>query len=157
MPKIACHCVITRGDRLLMLQRIKPPYVGKWVVPGGKLEPDEYWIECAHRELREETGLAVETLTPAVLLHERSDSPDWQWLIMMVRGESHAGELINGGDGPEGKLVWQSIADLPMLDCSPVDRWLYQRILSSDFPGFEAINLFFPAASQGDYEQFEVR
>jgi len=30
---------------------------GKWMLPGGRLEENETWLEGLHREVREETGI----------------------------------------------------------------------------------------------------
>ncbi len=37
---------------------------GKWVLPGGTLEPGESWAEASHRELLEETGSRLGPLHP---------------------------------------------------------------------------------------------
>lgn len=54
-------CIAVRfRDRILMLQRgIDSKYPGQWCIPGGKLEPGESDINCAIRELEEETGIQV--------------------------------------------------------------------------------------------------
>ena len=44
--------------RLLLIERGKEPYAGKWAFPGGFMEMDETVEECAARELEEETGLS---------------------------------------------------------------------------------------------------
>ena len=45
---------VHRGDRLLVLHRVKEDY---WHVVAGALEQGETYAEAAARELREETGL----------------------------------------------------------------------------------------------------
>lgn len=49
------------GDepQALLLRRRKPP-VGLWENPGGMLESGEDFVECARRELHEETGVRAE-------------------------------------------------------------------------------------------------
>ncbi|MEV7978875.1 NUDIX domain-containing protein [Streptomyces sp. NPDC086519] len=52
------------AGRLLAARRSAPPdLAGRWELPGGKVEPDETPERALLRELREELGVAAETLT----------------------------------------------------------------------------------------------
>ena len=52
------------NSRILFCKRKKPPYIGKLNFPGGKWEEGESFIEAAYRELKEETGIGKESITP---------------------------------------------------------------------------------------------
>ncbi len=55
-------CYIERGDRWLMLHRVKKKNDinhDKWIGVGGKFEDKESPEECMLREAREETGLTL--------------------------------------------------------------------------------------------------
>ena len=52
------------NSRILFCKRKKPPYIGKLNFPGGKWEEGESFIEAAYRELKEETGIGKESVTP---------------------------------------------------------------------------------------------
>ncbi|KAK6456239.1 NUDIX hydrolase domain-like protein [Scheffersomyces xylosifermentans] len=45
--------------QILLLNRNKSPWMGKWNGVGGKLDPEETPLECIIRETREETGLEI--------------------------------------------------------------------------------------------------
>jgi len=47
-----------RGGKILVLRRAGGAAAGAWYTPGGVLDPGETPVECARRELFEETGLA---------------------------------------------------------------------------------------------------
>ena len=59
----AVGAVVLRDDgAVLLVQRGRPPAVGTWTFPGGKLEEGETLEQAVVREVFEETGLRVETV-----------------------------------------------------------------------------------------------
>jgi 8-oxo-dGTP diphosphatase len=59
--RVPCVGAIVRdaAGRLLLIQRGQPPGVGRWSLPGGRVEAGETDAEALVREVREETGLDV--------------------------------------------------------------------------------------------------
>lgn len=53
--------LIRRGDEVLLLNRVKAPWMGRWIGVGGHIEPGETPLEGALREAWEETGIRLET------------------------------------------------------------------------------------------------
>jgi 8-oxo-dGTP diphosphatase len=51
--------VLAPGPRVLLVQRAKPPMVGKWTLPGGRLRGGETIVTAVEREVLEETGIHV--------------------------------------------------------------------------------------------------
>ena len=55
-----CDCRENRS--LLMVKRGGHPFIGKWALPGGFLEPDETAEQAVRRELAEETGVNADAI-----------------------------------------------------------------------------------------------
>ena len=55
----AASVALLRRDDVLLIERAREPSIGKWTLPGGRLEAGESPEACAIREVREELGLSV--------------------------------------------------------------------------------------------------
>jgi 8-oxo-dGTP diphosphatase len=58
VPCVGVVCL--RGDEVLLIRRGRPPRLGEWSLPGGRIESGERAVDAALRELREETGVEAE-------------------------------------------------------------------------------------------------
>jgi 8-oxo-dGTP diphosphatase len=58
---VPCVGAVVHDDagRLLVVRRAQEPGLGRWSIPGGRLEAGESVEEGVAREVREETGLVV--------------------------------------------------------------------------------------------------
>lgn len=52
-------CFIRQGEKVLLLNREKPAWMGSWNGVGGKLKEDEKPEQCILREIYEETGISL--------------------------------------------------------------------------------------------------
>jgi 8-oxo-dGTP diphosphatase len=57
---LAAFAWVDGALRVLLIRRKHDPFAGRWALPGGFLEMDEPAAAGARREVREETGLAVD-------------------------------------------------------------------------------------------------
>ena len=62
--KLAVGAVVLQDDHVLLVRRANPPEAGRWSFPGGRVEPGERMADAVAREVREETGLDVESSRP---------------------------------------------------------------------------------------------
>jgi len=62
-----------------------------WELPEGGCPEGEDLLDCAHRELKEETGLSATTLTPLLELHTSNSVTD-EWGIVFIATGLKAGE-----------------------------------------------------------------
>ena len=121
-------CYITRGDKVLLLHRVKKLNDlngGKWVGVGGKFEPGETADECLLREVKEETGL---TLTKydfrgiVTFVSDKWESED----MYLYTADEFCGELTDSCD--EGVLKWVKWADVPKLPQWEGDKVFFDLI-----------------------------
>jgi 8-oxo-dGTP diphosphatase len=60
LPRIGVSACVWRDGKVLLVERGKEPWKGKWSLPGGGLEFGETVREAARRELHEETGIEAD-------------------------------------------------------------------------------------------------
>ncbi len=62
-PVLATDCVVfDKGGHVLLVRRGRPPYKGRYALPGGFVEVGESVETACRRELKEETGITVRAL-----------------------------------------------------------------------------------------------
>ncbi|KMZ69430.1 Nudix hydrolase 1 [Zostera marina] len=63
IPQVAVAVFVTKGDSSVLLgQRLSPVGNHTFAIPGGRLEYGESFKECAVREVKEETGLDIDSV-----------------------------------------------------------------------------------------------
>jgi mutator protein MutT len=67
-PLVGVGAVVVDEGRVLLVRRGSEPLKGHWTLPGGALEVGETLAQGVVREVREETGLEVETIEIIELL-----------------------------------------------------------------------------------------
>ena len=108
-PVVAVGVLIIQDDRVLLVQRARPPAVGSWTVPGGKVELGESLEEAAHRELLEETNLTA-TLGPIVeildrVIRDEAGEIAYHFVILDFLGSNPRGELRAASDSLDARFV----------------------------------------------------
>ena len=103
------------AGRVLLIERGTPPGVGLWTVPGGKLEAGESLAEAVAREVREETGLAVEVGALACVVERMGD--DYHFVILDSLARVVGGTLAPGSDARAARFVDDAeLHELPLTD-----------------------------------------
>jgi len=135
VPRIGSAVVVISGDRVLLGVRGKEPNRGKWILPGGKVEPFETIEAAAKREIKEETGLEIEVDGP-VAIKEIINPPGEHRVIVYNSARPVAGDLSASSDLEDVRFC--SRAELKSLDLSDAVRdvlrdlgWLRPEILAA--------------------------
>lgn len=74
-------------------------YGGQWCLPGGYIEYEESFIDTAHREVREETGLDIRLQGIVNVVANRLDDRHHTLVIVLL------GEVVGGRQAPGDDLV----------------------------------------------------
>ena len=88
-------------SKILMCERKKEPYKGKFNLVGGKVEKDETEISAAYRELEEETGITSKDIHLTYVMN-------FQYKILDIELEVFTGILKKDVNLIEevNKLLW---------------------------------------------------
>ena len=87
---LRCSAILFRGQAVLLVHRTAPG-ADDWVLPGGTPQAGESMAACARREMREETGLAVEPTRVAFVLEavDRQSGRRTVDLVFGADGSAH--------------------------------------------------------------------
>lgn len=111
-------CYIERGNQYLMLHRVKKDNDAshdKWIGVGGKCEENESPDECMMREVKEETGLTIESWRYRGIVTFISDVWPCEYMHLFSATEWSGNQIVCD----EGDLEWidkQRLFDLTLWE-----------------------------------------
>ncbi|MHC4219147.1 MAG: NUDIX hydrolase, partial [Planctomycetota bacterium] len=143
MPyKIAVLCYLYDGEgHLLLLHRDQQPNLGRYSPVGGKVdvESGEGPHQCAVREIREETGVALgdDDLRLTGIVSERSYQDEAHWLIFLFEVVAPlARDALKWTRFNEGTLEWKRIDEVADLPIPRTDRQVMWPLVQAHRGGF---------------------
>ncbi|MFW5691210.1 MAG: NUDIX hydrolase [Chloroflexota bacterium] len=131
----ATMCILQSSHGLLLLRRTYPPHVGLFSPIGGKIDPHEQPEAAARREVQEEAGVTLNSMTLAGILTETSPT-SYNWISYIYTAH------VDPFDPPacaEGELRWiapDAVNDVPT---PPTDYAIYTYVLRGQFFVFDAL------------------
>ena len=93
-------CLIHDGDRYLLQDRAKGDWTG-FTLPGGHVEPGESIVDAVVREMKEETGLDINS--PKLCGIKQFPIDGGRYVVFLFVADNFSGELTSS---EEGKMHW---------------------------------------------------
>ncbi len=132
--------IINISDKILFIERVKEPFKGTLIMPGGKVEPGETLDAALDREILEETGLSVKEKRQVgfydeIVLHNRIATH--RHLITLYLVSSYSG---SPRESDEGKIVLVGVNELPLVrdSINPSDYRMIERVVFNKAEGYNA-------------------
>jgi len=120
-PRPAVGAVVFKGDRVLLVQRGRPPAMGQWAIPGGNIQLGENLQAAAEREILEETGITIKALEPVytfdAIVTDDHGRIQYHYVIVDLAADYVRGELNPGDDAADAR--WVTAQELISLNVSP--------------------------------------
>jgi 8-oxo-dGTP diphosphatase len=131
-PLLGVGALIFDRDRVLLVERGRPPLTGEWSLPGGLVETGERLEDAAVREVWEETGLRVETTSIATvferILLDEAEGCEYHYVLIDFYCTLLGGELRPGDDSR--RVAWFGIDALAKLSLTAGTREVIEACCS---------------------------
>ncbi|WP_028235402.1 NUDIX hydrolase [Pseudobutyrivibrio sp. MD2005] len=133
-------CYLIKDGKYLMLHRTKKEQdinAGKYIGVGGHVEEGESPVDCIKREIKEETGLTVNTLkTRGYITFVMGDETEH---AVLFTSDDFDGQLTENCD--EGVLTWVDIDKVMDLNLWEGDKVFLKILQEQEQKGYAFFSL----------------
>lgn len=131
-PLVGVGALIVDRCRVLLVQRGRPPALGKWSIPGGLVQVGESIETAVCREVAEECGLEVEIhgLVGVVdrIVRDPEGRVQYHYVLLDYLAAPVGGAARAGSDAQA--LRWTTLDDLASLDVTEGLEAMMRRALA---------------------------
>lgn len=125
---------VVKDNDVLMVHRVKKKndiHIDKYNGLGGKIENGETPLECAIREVKEESQLEITDIKfKGNMYFPKFDKDLNDWQVYLYRVDGFKGELMK--NSPEGELIWVNRGKLLELNLWEGDKIFIPHVFSDE-------------------------
>jgi len=120
--------IINDLGQVLLTRRNIPPFLGEWVMPGGKIDLGEQIVCAIQREVMEEVGLVVEVQNLLdVFEHVTPGEDHYHFVILYYRCHPRSNDIIHN-DKEVAEASWVPPSDLSNYKMPEGTRFILGKI-----------------------------
>lgn len=125
-PIVGVGVIVQNADQVLLGLRHNAHGEGTWSFPGGHLEFGESIIDCARREVLEETGLQIEEFTIGSFTNDYFQNEQKHYVTLFVVGKYAGGRPLVMEPDKCSRWKWFDWNNLPRPLFLPIQNLLVQ-------------------------------
>jgi 8-oxo-dGTP diphosphatase len=123
-PRVGVGVIITRDQQVLLLRRRNVHGAATWSTPGGHLDFGESPEQCALREVKEETGLDIDTVAFRAITNDVFATEGRHYITIWMEGRYTGGEPILAAPYEASEIGWFPWDALPQPLFLPLQHLL---------------------------------
>ncbi|MFT4311326.1 MAG: nucleotide triphosphate diphosphatase NUDT15 [Candidatus Woesearchaeota archaeon] len=125
-PKIGVGVIVKKENKILAGQRKNAHGDGTWSVPGGHLEFSEQIIECAKREVFEETNIKIKNPKIYKITNDIFKKEKKHYVTIWVKADYESGEININEPDKFIQIKWIEQKEFPKPRFLPLENLIKQ-------------------------------
>ena len=124
-PRVTSAVLVEKEGKLLLAERNKENYKGRWVIPGGGVRFGETIRDAAVREIKEETNLDVEIIK--LICHKEviNVPGNYHSVVFYHLARPKSLDIRPGGDISQARFL--SIEEIKALNIAESVEWVLKE------------------------------
>lgn len=123
-PKVGVGVIVIKDGKILLGKRKNAHGEGSWSFPGGHLEFNESWEDCASRETMEETGVAIKNIRFGTVTNDIFQAEEKHYITIFMLSDYESGEVKIMEPEKCEKWEWFPWSQLPQPLFVPIQNLL---------------------------------
>ena len=130
--RTAVVAVVKNNDgAVLLTKRAIPPYLGKWVMPGGKIDLGEPITAALKREVREEVGLEVHVEGLIDIFEIVPSQEHKEHYVILYYLASHKSGKLTPNEREISEVTWADQKTINKMDISNGTRHILSKVFTN--------------------------